>query len=217
MKYQTTAAALLFSFLFMGAGSAGFAAGIPDTIQKAGDPSGPPAWISEDALRAAMDAKGQPIGSRLESVGHLFKWWPNLIVELDQYAAAKDSKVAPAGTLISCEPLWRSYYYGKKAKDLVELVAMSSDLTRARVLDSKAGFLNGRPGEMLEVEVQSILKETSKEGVPRRGFYLFAHYTRMVIEGRALCLGERQIPHGEEFLLFQAWTDWRGVIGGQPI
>lgn len=213
----TRSVLLTAALLCLVAPAAVFAAGIPDTLPKADDPGGPPAWISEDALRAAMDAKGQPIGSRLESVGHLFDWWTFLKDELDQYAAKKSSRVAPDGSLISCEPLWRSWYNGEKAKSLAELVELSWDVVRVRVLDSKPGFLHGQPGELLDIEVLSVLKDTGKERVPRRGFYLFDNYTRMAIDGRALCLGERQIPHDEEFFLFQIWSDSSGTVGGLPL
>lgn len=75
MKCQTAAAVFLLAALFVGAGAPGLAAGIPETLQRVEDPTGSPAWITEEGLRVAMDARNQPVGSRLKSVGHLFDYW----------------------------------------------------------------------------------------------------------------------------------------------
>jgi hypothetical protein len=201
----------LLSVLFVGAGIP-LAAEIPDKLLKVEGPSGPPAWISEQALRAAMDAQGMPAGSRLKSVGYLFDYWPSLSSDLEDYASNKDSKIAQDGTLAFCEPQIISYYYGERARNLKRLLELSTTVTSVRVLDTKPGFKSGQAGELLEVEVLSILKDTGTAGVPRDGFYLFDRYARMVIDGRALCLGDRQVPMGE-FLLFQIRTDLPDIVG----
>ena len=212
MKHQSTsAAALLLTVLFVGTGSQGLASGIPDILHKVEDPSGPPSWISEEALRAAMDARNQPVGSRLESVGHLFDYWQGL----EQYVTSRNFEIAPDGTLAFCEPQIISYYYDEKATNLKQLLELSTDVTSVRVVDSKPGFLFGQAGELLEVEVLSILKDTGTAGVPRDGFFLFDRYARMVIDGKTFCVGDRQVSRGE-FLLFQIWTELPPNAGGLP-
>ena len=207
MKNRITAEVFLLTVLFVGAGTSGFAAGVPDTLQKTEDPGGAPAWISEEALRAEMDARDQPVGSRLRSVGHLFDYWEGLSLDLDEYASMKTAKMAPDGTLASCEPQIISFYHDEKATDLERLYEMSTDVTSVRVVDSKPGFRFGQAGELLEVEVLSILKDTGTAVVPQDGFFLFDRYARMVIDGKPLCLGDRQVPSGE-FMLFQIHTDF---------
>lgn len=209
-----TTAVFLLTVLLVSAGIP-LAAEIPDKLLKVEDPSGPPAWISEEALRAAMDAQKMPIGSRLKSVGYLFDYWQGLSSDLKNYANEKDFKIAPDGTLAFCEPQIISYYNGERAKDLKRLLELSTDVTSVRVIDSKPGFRFGQAGELLEVEVLSILKDTGRTGVPRDGFFLFDRYARMVIDGKALCLGDRQVPRGE-FLLFQIWTESPEMLGGLP-
>lgn len=201
-----TASVFLLTVLLVGAGTQVLAAEIPDKLHKVEDPGGPPAWISEEALRAAMDARKMPVGSRLKSVGHLFDHWQVLVSDLEQYARMKDFEIAPDGTLAFCESRIISYYYGERAKDLERLLELSLDVTSVRIVDSKPGFRFGQAGELLEVEVLSILKDTGTAGVPRDGFYLFDRYARMVIDGKALCLGDRQVPRGE-YLLFQIRTE----------
>ena len=212
MKYQTIAVVFLLTTLFVGVCASGFAAGIPDTLYKVEDPAGPPVWISEEALRDAMDSRDQPVGSRLKSVGHLFDYWQGLASELEQYARSKDFEISPDGNLAFCEPQSGYYYHDEQAKSLKRLVELSSAVTSVRVVNSKPGFRYGQAIEMLEVEVLSILKDSGKAGVPRDGFFLFDRYARMVIDGKALCLGDRQVPRGE-FLLFLTQTELPGDTG----
>ena len=195
-------AAFLLIALFIGTSDSGFASGIPSTLHKVEDNSGPPAWLSEEALRAAMDDQDRPIGSRLESVGYLFDDWQSLFSELERYAETKAFTIAPDGTLGFCEPQEVSYYWDERAKDLKRLVELSTAVTSVLIADSKPGFLFGRAGELLEVEVLSVLKDTGTTGVSRNGFFLFDSYARMMIDGKPLCKGGSQVPRGE-FLLFQ--------------
>ena len=213
MKHLAAMTAFLWTILLTSASPSVLAAGIPNTLQKVEEPSGPPAWISEEALQAAMEAQDQPVGSRLKSVGHLLDSWPSVAADLDQYARMKDFKIAPDGTLVSCEPWLISYYHDERAKDLKQLVKLSTAVSSVRITDSRPGFRFSQAGELLEVEVLSILKDTGKTSLSRDGFFLFDRYARMVIDGKALCLGDRQIPLGQ-YLLFQVHTELPQSLGG---
>lgn len=216
MKHLATVTAFLLTLLSVTVTPLAFAAGIPDTLQKVEEPSGPPAWISEEALQAAMEDQDQPAGSRLKSVGHLFDYWPNVASDLDQYASMKNFEIAPDGTLVSCEPWLGSYYHGERAQNLAELLELSTAVSSVRIVDSKPGFLFGQAGVLSEVEVLSILKDAGAVGIPQEGFFLYDRYARMVIDNRALCLGDRQVPRGK-FLLFQISAEYSANAGGLPV
>lgn len=209
-------AAMLGGLLALGSAAVGAAEGIPDRLQNVDNPSSPPVWLSESALKQAMDAEDIPEGSRLESVrerlfGYLergrFEW------SLDP----GEFEIAPDGTLI-CEPnnITRrlKYYHGELATDLESLVKLSEAILAVRVVDSKPGFISKHAGELLEVEVLSVLKDVEPgtvdalgpaPPVPADGFYLWDWYARMVIDGRALCIGSQRIPRGD-FVLFLRHT-----------
>ncbi len=187
--------------LLLGAGAPVFAAEIPDTIRWVdGGPDRPPHWISEELFRAAMDSKNAPPGSRLASVRHLFTS-ASPSNELDMYAGArKHYELSPEGTLLECEPISITSFFDEKAKDVGRLFELASSIAHVRVLGSKPGFAGGRAGELLDVEVISVLKDEGEDGIPRGGFYLFHQYARMVIDGKPLCLGDHAILNGEYFL-----------------
>jgi hypothetical protein len=158
-----------------------------------------------------MAARDQPAGAGLKAAGHLFDYWQGI----EQYVAKKDFKVAPDGSLIYCEPVVISYYHDERAKDLERLLELATDVSSIRVVSSKPGFLFGQAGELLDVEVLSILKDTGTAAVPRNGFFLFDRYARFVIDGKVLCVGDRQVPLGD-YLLFQIWTESPPNAGGLP-
>ena len=200
MMRSSTVSLVVVLGLLVGAGASAFAAGIPDTIRWIDGPDRPPYWISEELFRAAMDSRNEPPGSRLASVLHLFTS-ADPSHELDMYAEAKKHyKLSPDGTLSECEPISITSYFDEKAKDAGRLFELASSIAHVRVLDSKTGFAGGRAGELLDVEVISILKDEGEDGIPRGGFYLFNQYARMVIDGKPLCLGDRAILNGEYFL-----------------
>ncbi len=186
--------------LLPGAGAPAFAAEIPDTIRWIdGGPDRPPYWISEELFRAAMDSRNAA-PRRLASVLHLFPG-ADPSHELDMYAEAKKHyKLSPEGSLLECEPLSTTSYFDERAKDVGRLFEMASSIAHVRVLGSKPGFAGGSAGELLEVEVISVLKDQGEDGIPRGGFYLFNQYARMVIDGKPLCLGDSAMPNGEYFL-----------------
>ena len=204
MNNRATAA---WAVILLAFASLGAAAGIPDRLESLGNPHVPLAWISEEALKLAMDAEDQPEGSRLQSVAHLFRHIEDGRLEwsLDR----KDFEITPDGALI-CEPKPLSYYWGDQATDIQGLVELSKAIVSVRVVDSKPGFFaSSHAGELLEVEVLGVLKDVESgtldawgqmPAAPRDGFYLFDYYARMVIDGRAICLGTRQVPRGEFFL-----------------
>ena len=191
------------------AASAGLAEGIPDQLHDMEDPSGHPIWLSESALRQAMDAEDAPAGERLESVGErlgLFKYLPLGVWALDP----GEFERTPSGELI-CEPRWVSYHQGPTATDIAGLVELSMAILLVKAVDSEPGFLNGRAGELIKIEVLSVLKDTEPGTLdpiglappaPRDGFYLWNFYARSVIEGRALCIGSRPLPRNENLVLF---------------
>ncbi len=199
MRFFTVSLVVVLGLL-AGAGAPAFAAGIPDTIRWIDGPDRPPYWISEELFRAALDSKNEPPGSRLTSVLHLFPG-ADPSHELDMYASSrKHYKLSPEGTLPECEPLSTTSYFNEKAKDVGRLFELASSIAHVRILESKTGFAGGRAGELLEVEVISILKDEGEDGIPHGGFYLFNQYARMVIDGKPLCLGDRAILNGEYFL-----------------
>ena len=210
---------MLGSLLALGA-AVGSAEGIPDRLHNVENPSGPLIWISENELKQAIDdaAEDLPEGSRLQSVRHLFSRLEGKGLRW----STKNFEIAPGGTLI-CEPQDWSIYMGERATDLESLVRLSRAIVSVRVVSSKQGSGYGTGGELIEVEVLSVLKnvepgaadtisppvayhDTAPPGgppVPVDGFYLFDWYARMVIDGRALCLGTRQVPRGEFVLFFR--------------
>ncbi|MCP3959879.1 MAG: hypothetical protein GY719_18700 [bacterium] len=182
---------------------------IPDRLESVGTnrPHQPLAWLSEEALNLAMDAEDQPEGSRLQSVAHLFRLGED--DRLEWSLDPEDFEIAPDGTLI-CEPKPLTHYWGEQATDIQALVELAKTIVSVRVLDSKPGFFaSSYAGELLEVEVLEVLKYTEPGNLdawgempaaPPDDFYLFDRYARMVIDGRAICLGTRQVPRGEFFL-----------------
>ncbi len=205
MKYWTTATFLLSIVLCLGTGAPAFAAGIPDTIRWVDDPDMPPYWISEEKVRAAMDSQDRPIGSRLESVAHLFSGRdPSRQFEIYAESGSR-YKLAPDGSLVDCEPRsGNTSYYDETAKDLGRLFELAAAIAHVRVLGSKPGFAAGAAGELLDIEVISILKDEGEDQIPRGGFYLFRQYARMVIDGKPLCLGDHGIADGEFFLFLDS-------------
>ena len=213
---RTQLASVLGILLLLGLAAAGSAEGIPDQLQNVENPNGPPVWLSESALKQAMDKENQPEGSRLESVrerllGYLVRG------RLDWSLDPGEFEVAPDGTLI-CEPnsLTRrlKYYKDEVATDVAGLVKLSTAILSVRVVGSKPGFVHSRAGELIEVEVLSVLKDIEPGAMdplgpappaPVDGFYLWDWYARMVIDGRAVCLGTRQVPRGD-FILFLRYT-----------
>ncbi len=126
MKYRTTAPFLLSIVVCMGTGASAFAAGIPDTIRWVDDPGRPPYWISEETLRAEMDSRGRPIGSRLASVLHLFPG-RSPSHELKMYAdGGMHYKLSPDGALVECEPRSTSSFYDETAKDIRRLFELAA-------------------------------------------------------------------------------------------
>ena len=198
------------------AASASFAEGIPDRLQNVEDPSGPLAWISGAALRQAMDAADAPKGSSLQSVDQLGYLEGG---RLDWSLDPDEFEIAPDGTLIcNPPPLTRplTYYQGKQARNISELVELSKAIVSVRVVGSEQGLINGRyAGELIELEVLSVLKDIGAGAVDALGpappapsdggLYVFDYYARMIIDGRALCLGTRQVPRGD-FILFLIQT-----------
>ena len=193
------------------AASAGLAEGIPDQLHDMEDPSGHPIWLSESALRQAMDAEDAPAGERLESVG-LFRFL--IEGQLQWSLAPGEFERTPSGELI-CKPRWVSYHHGPTATDIAGLVELSMAILLVRVADSEPGFLNGVAGELLKIEVLSVLKDTEPGTLdpiglappaPRDGFLLWNYYARSVIDGRALCIGSRPLPRNEDLVLFLRYT-----------
>lgn len=191
------------------------AEGIPDRLQNVREPSGPLSWISESALREAMEATDAPEGSRLVAVDQLAYLEGG---RLDWSLDPGEFEIAPDGSLI-CEPppLTRplTHYQGEQARDIRRLAEISRAIVSVRVVGSKSGVYNGRyAGELIEVEALSVLKEVEPGTVdyegpavpaPVGGFYLFDRYARMVIDGSAVCTGIKQVPEGE-FYLFMLYT-----------
>ncbi len=202
MKHQTNAV-FLYIVMLLVAGTSAVASNIPDAIRWVDDPDRPPHWISEERFREAMDSQDGPIGSRLESVLHLFPG-ANPTEELDMYAnGGKHYTISPDGDLVECEPRSTTSYFGETAKDLRRLFELATGIAHVRVLGSKPGFAGGGAGELLDVEVISILKDEGEDQIPRGGFYLFHQYARMVIDGKPLCLGDHGIANGEFFLFLE--------------
>ncbi len=229
MSNRATAA---YAVIFLAFASAGLAEGIPDRIQNMqDDPNVPLIWISEAELKRAMDAEDQPEGSRLRSVEHLFGYLEGgrLLGSLGW----GEFKIAQDGTLI-CEPKPQSVYMGgETASDIRSLVELSRAILSVRVVGSEQGAAYGTGGELIEVEVLSVLKNVEPGGpgtelptvvyidsgphtgppVSEDGFYLFDVYARMVIDGRAYCLGTRQVPRGEFVLFFgDTWPEIRSAL-----
>ena len=199
-------------FLAMGSALAALAAlagEIPDRLQSVQDPAGRPAWISETELKAEIEARNRPIGSRLALVNHLIDegGLSRLIdqystVQRDDYSTVqREVEIGPDGEIESCDPWRYSLYQGAQATNVGELVKLSKAIVSVRVVESEPGFLTIFPGELIELKVLSIVKDAV--GLPAGDFYIFDHFARMVIDGRPLCLGSRQVPRGD-FLLFLA-------------
>ena len=207
--YRKRLAAVLCCLLAVVVAVAGSGEGIPDRIENIDGPNLPPIWLSESALRQEMDAEDGPASSRLESAGErLFSFMPE--GRLQWSLDSSEFEQAPDG-ILSCKSLLVSYHEGPKATDIAGLVKLSMAILLVRVVDSETGFLTGRAGELVEVEVLSVLKDTEPGTVdlggpappaPLDGFYLWNWYARTVIDGRALCIGSRPLPHGEDLYLF---------------
>ena len=133
--------------------------------------------------------------------------------ELRMYAdSGNQYELSPDGSLAECEPRSTSSYFDETAKDLRRLFELAPAIAHIRVLDSKPGFVAGGAGELLDVEVISILKDEGGDPIPRRGFYLFHQYARMMIDGKPLCLGDRAIANGTFFLFLDSVT-----VGGAEL
>lgn len=167
---------------------------IPDSLRTTdGPPNRQPFWVSEELALSANDSASFDAAKQHFEEAH----WGYLSDAVGRFPGISDS---PTGTLDDCEP-YISMSFHHSTETAMELRRRAHYIARVRLVGTKPGFSHGRPGELVDLEVSSVLKNQS--GVTfDAGFYLFHQYARMVIDGRAVCIGE-PLPTGD-FLVFLA-------------
>ena len=178
----------------------GAAAEIPDRLYDSRDSADRPIWISETSLNEAMEALDVPVGSRLAAVDDLVRVQVLSTLLSDYSDQERSFELEEDGSLKSCDPWRYSVFHDQRGSSIRELVELSEAIVSVRAVDSKQGILFSKPRQLIEVELLSVIKDA--EGIPEGGFYLSDFFTRMVIDGQGVCLGENPVPIGGEFVLF---------------
>ncbi len=168
------------------------AATIPELLLEGADPNDPPAWQSEERFEASRSDDRTITSPR----------WIQLSQALDRSPLVSDSQI-DRGDLDDCEPqMLMSFHHSTETA--AGLRSRAHYIASGQIIESMSGLSYGRPGELLRFQVASVLKNDGKVRSTQE-FLIFHSYARMVINGRAVCIG-KPLPTGE-FLLFLADED----------
>lgn len=153
---------------------------IPDKIHQVGGTLEKPVWMSEEVFSRS-------------TIAEMSEHDQDLLLDVLQHFPL----TAESG-LEGCQP-HSSLSFHYPATTAEELSERAHYIAFVSVRGAKAGIHRAKPGELLDIEVDRVFKDEGRVSF-ESGFYLFHDYARMVIEGHAVCTGER-LPSGQ-YLVF---------------